>query len=74
MKEAVHSPEHYTKGIEVIKFTNSWNLNFPRGSVVKYICRGGIKDPLTEIQDLEKAKKYIDFEIERLKSVQAIRN
>ena len=59
-------PGHYNKGIEVIEFTNSHNLNFNRGNVVKYICRAGFKDKAKEIEDLEKAKQYIDFEIKRL--------
>lgn len=66
-KEAVKHPDHYNKGIEVIKFIESWDLNFSRGSAVKYICRGGIKDPSKEIEDLEKAIQYIQFEIERIK-------
>lgn len=63
----VKHPGHYNKGIEVIKFIESWDLNFSRGSAIKYICRGGIKDPNKEIEDLEKAKQYIQFEINRIK-------
>ncbi len=66
-KERVHHPEHYNKGIEVITFIESWDLNFSRGSAVKYICRGGIKDIDKEIEDLEKAKQYIQFEINRIR-------
>ena len=64
----VSHPDYYNKGIEVIKFIESWDLNFSRGSAVKYICRGGIKNPEKEIEDLEKAKQYIQFEIDRIKS------
>ena len=63
----VHHPEHYNKGIEVIAFIESWDLNFSRGSAVKYICRGGVKSSDKEIEDLEKAKQYIQFEINRIK-------
>ena len=52
---------------EVIKITNNLDLNFNRGNVLKYILRAGKKDADKEIQDLQKAKHYIDYEIERLK-------
>ena len=45
---------------------NAFNLNFNRGNVLKYIIRAGKKDPSTEIEDLEKARRYIEFEISRL--------
>jgi len=66
-KEMIDHPDHYNKGgIEVIDFIEAWELNFSRGSAVKYICRGGIKDPDKELEDLGKAKWYIDREIIRL--------
>ena len=66
-KEMIDHPDHYNKGgIEVIDFIEAWELNFSRGSAVKYICRGGIKDPEREIEDLEKAEWYINREIIRL--------
>jgi hypothetical protein len=39
-------------------------LNFNLGNVIKYILRAGKKD--NYLQELMKAKKYIEFEIERL--------
>lgn len=67
--DPVNHPSHYTayKGFEVIDFTEQ--LNFNRGCAVKYIARAGKKDPTlhTEIQDLERARWYIDREIQRLK-------
>lgn len=66
-KDMIHHPDHYNKGgIEVIDFIEAWDLNFSRGSAVKYICRGGIKDTGREIEDLKKAKQYIQFEINRI--------
>jgi len=64
--DAVNHPSHYTAyaGIEVIQLTEQ--MNFCRGNAVKYIARAGLKDPDKEIQDLEKARWYIDREIERL--------
>lgn len=46
---------------------NKFNLNFNRGNIIKYVIRAGKKNPIKEIEDLEKAKKYIDFEIARIK-------
>lgn len=66
--DPVNHPSHYTrfKGIEVIQLTE--HLNFCRGNAVKYIARAGAKDGSKEIEDLEKARWYIDREIERLKN------
>ena len=52
---------------EAIKIINFHNLNFNRGNVLKYILRAGKKYEDKEIEDLQKAKNYIDYEIERLK-------
>ena len=52
---------------EAIKIINNLDLNFNRGNVLKYILRAGKKDANKEIEDLQKAKNYIDYEIERLK-------
>ena len=42
----------------------SQHLSFPLGSVLKYCVRAGVKDASDfGIQDLEKAKFYIDTEI-----------
>lgn len=48
---------------------NKFNLNFNRGNIIKYVIRAGKKDPIKEIEDLEKARKYIEFEIDRIKVV-----
>lgn len=45
---------------------NKFDLNFNLGNVLKYIIRAGKKDPSKHIEDLEKAKKYIEFEIDKL--------
>lgn len=65
--DMVDHPPHYThfKGLEVIDLTEQ--LNFNRGNAVKYICRAGIKNKATEIQDLQKAMWYIAREIERVR-------
>ena len=64
-KENINHPAHYNVGrIEVIDAIESWELNFSRGSAVKYIARAGHKDD--ELEDLKKAAWYINREIERL--------
>jgi len=64
--DPVSHPAHYTsyKGIEVIQLTEQ--MNFNRGNVVKYVARAGLKNPATEVEDLKKARFYLDREIERL--------
>jgi hypothetical protein len=69
-KESVNHPDHYLKdtGHEVIKVIQAWKLCYELGNVVKYVARAGRKDPAKTIEDLQKAKKYIDLKIEDLKS------
>ena len=54
---------HYeaTGDYDVIDFCQHYKLSFNRGNVVKYIARAGRKDD--ELQDLYKAKDYIEREI-----------
>lgn len=69
--DVVNRPAHYTDGkIEVIDFIEDKGLNFHRGNAVKYIARAGKKDPAKEVEDLEKARWYINREIERLKGLE----
>ena len=60
------SPDHYQfpHGVQVIDITQY--LSFCRGNVVKYVCRAGKKHPEKELEDLRKARFYLDQEIERL--------
>ena len=64
---AVAHPSHYNQGkYEVKDVIRDWNLNFNLGNAVKYIARAPYKHPDRIIEDYEKAKQYIDFEIEYL--------
>ena len=66
MSNAVNHPAHYNASpVEVIVLAEC--MNFNRGNAVKYIARAGLKSKDTEIEDLEKARFYIEREIERLK-------
>lgn len=63
-KELIDHPKHYggkDNPYETIKVIEAWGLGFNLGNVVKYISRTGKKDFL--IQDLEKAKWYLEREI-----------
>lgn len=67
-------PDHYKRGgIEPIDYIEAqgWGEGFNRGNAVKYITRAGYKNPETEVEDLEKAKVYIDKEIARVKAEKA---
>lgn len=66
--DSVSRPSHYvngwSNGSEVIDLTE--HLSFCAGNVVKYVCRAGRKDPDKHVEDLEKARWYLDREIERV--------
>ena len=66
MTDAVNSPKHYTahpSGIECIKITE--HMGFCLGNAIKYIWRADLKNDALE--DLEKAKWYIQREIDKRK-------
>lgn len=57
-------PEHYTRWlIEPIEFITANNLGYLEGNVIKYVMRAPFKG--TEIEDLEKARQYIDWMLDR---------
>ena len=59
-----YSPSHYQRGkIQVWDFISDQNLDFLTGNVVKYVCRAGLKDYESELDDLLKAKAYIEKKI-----------
>lgn len=58
---------HYQATIQPIDLINAQNLNFNLGNVVKYVCSAGKKQGENVLSDLEKAKNYINYEIERIK-------
>lgn len=62
-----NTPHHYQGSIQPIDLINAQELNFNLGNVVKYVCRAGKKQGENTLSDLEKAKDYINFEIERVK-------
>jgi hypothetical protein len=73
-KESVNHPDHYNShpaGIECIDVVE--HMNFNCGNAIKYIWRNGLKksagkeDIEKQVEDLKKARWYIDREIDRLK-------
>jgi hypothetical protein len=61
--ETVHHPAHYGGGddpYEAIKVIEAWGLGFHLGNTVKYISRAGRKDPGKLLEDLRKARWYLD--------------
>jgi len=61
--DPVNSPKHYTShpsGVECIQVTE--HMNFCLGNAIKYIWRADLKGGL---EDLKKARWYIDREIKR---------
>lgn len=79
MTDNVKHPSHYAEGgplhkcgetIECIEVTQT--MNFNRGNAIKNLWRAGKKGGRAkEIEDLKKARQYIDFEIDRLKLAEA---
>lgn len=64
----VDHPAHYggaANPYEAIKVIEAWGLGFCLGNTVKYLSRAGKKGDV--IEDLEKARWYLDREIARLK-------
>jgi len=58
---SIDHPSHYNRGkFEVIDVIEDWDLGFHLGNAVKYIARAGSKDPAKEIEDLKKAKWYLE--------------
>lgn len=58
-----------TSPYEPIKIIEHYNLNFALGNVIKYVLRAGKKPGVSDIEDLEKARQNITFEIERRRRV-----
>jgi hypothetical protein len=62
-------PQHYQAGEnDVIAFCQHHKINFSLGNVIKYVTRAGKKDPTKELEDLLKAREYLDREIEKVKA------
>ena len=69
MIDAVNHPQHYNShpsGVECIEVVE--HMTFNSGNAMKYLWRAGLKGADSKhVEDLEKARWYIDREIQRLK-------
>lgn len=56
---------HYNahpSGVECIRIVEHYNFNL--GNCIKYIWRSGLKDSAKDLEDLKKARYYLDNEIQ----------
>lgn len=71
MSNTVNHPSHYNAGkIEVIEFIEDQGFGdaFCKGNAIKYIARAGKKAGADELEDLKKARWYVNRVIERLEA------
>lgn len=65
-KKGMDNPNHYDFAVKPIDAIEAWDLNFSLGCVVKYVARAKHKG--TELQDLEKALRYLEREVARVRA------
>jgi hypothetical protein len=67
LPDPVNSPSHYrANGVEVIDVIEAFDLDFRLGNTIKYLLRAGRKGGARQhVEDLEKARWYLEREIER---------
>lgn len=67
-----HRGSHYKQaGLEPATVIRAWGLNFFLGNVIKYVYRAGKKADNPTLQDLYKARDYINYEIAYIEDVQS---
>lgn len=55
-----HPPHYAAGGIEAIDVIEAWGLGFCTGNAVKYLARAGRKPGADLVEDLKKARWYLD--------------
>lgn len=74
-RERVDHPAHYggaDNPYEAIKVIEAWGLGFCLGNTVKYLSRAGKKGgPATYLEDLKKARWYLDRAIQAAEVIAA---
>lgn len=66
MTDPVNHPAHYggaDNPYEAVKIIEALNLGFNLGNTLKYMIRAGKKRKSTRLEDLAKARWYLDREI-----------
>lgn len=74
--EKIDHPAYYggaDNPYESIKVIRAWSLGFCLGNTVKYISRAGKKTP-DVLEDLKKARWYLDHEISTLEAEAAAKS
>lgn len=67
--DPVKAPPHYTRlQPEPIDIIDAWNLPFYPAQVLKYIARAGFKDPKKLLEDLKKARFYLERWIQNVEN------
>lgn len=62
----IEHPNYYQgEGYDVNNIIEDFELDFWLGNVIKYICRAGDKPEVRYIDDLRKARYYLNFAIEQ---------
>jgi hypothetical protein len=67
--DKIDHPNHYggkDNTYEAIKVIRAYTLNFALGNTIKYILRAGKKANESTLDDLRKARWYLDNEIQEL--------
>jgi len=67
VSENVNHPKHYNahpSGVECIVVVE--HMTFNVGNAIKYLWRAGLKGSAPLVEDLKKARWYLDREIQRL--------
>lgn len=65
--DSVERPKHYAAGgIQPIDVIEAWGLGFCLGNLVKYVARAGKKEGASELEDLRKARWFLDRQIKKL--------
>jgi hypothetical protein len=66
-----HNPNYYKAGAsDALAFVMAAGLDYPSGCIVKYLCRCGKKPGESRLDDLLKAKVYLDRMIEAEKEAE----
>jgi hypothetical protein len=64
-EDPVNKPSHYNQGkFEVIEIIEDQKLDYHLGNVLKYVLRSRYKGK--ELEDLKKARWYLDRKIEKI--------
>ena len=64
--DAISHPANHCVGreYELVKVIQDWGLSFCLGNALKYIARAGRKGGCSRREDLQKAVKYLEFEMQ----------